>query len=321
MKNVQEMLSKRKNTCMEKYGVDHHMKSSIGKLNHKQSIQEKYGVEHYSKTEEFANKIKLFWTPERLAARAEKIKQTCMEKYGVDNPFKLQSIKQQIKTTKLRKYDNINYNNRKMAINTYLEKYGVQHPSQNKNVKLRTINTRTKKFVDKLFNGSRLNYLLKPLFKPDDFKSVNELYSFECNTCHTIFNSNIEDGKIPRCPACFTRNNISMPEIEFLDYLNINERQKYIKPYKVDGIKNKKVFEFLGDYWHGNPKVFQSDGINLSNKISFGELYKKTLEKFSYLNDLGYDIYYIWENNWNQWNKNPFKTIFPLKKFKPEVNI
>ena len=311
------MLSKKGKTCLGKYGTDHPMKLSVTKENHKQTCLKRFGVDHYSKTKEFSSRMKSIWTAEKLALRTEKTKQTCLRKYGVDNPFKLKSTTEKIKSTKLKKYNDINYNNREVAKNTCLEKYGVQHPIQNKDIRLKMTNTRTEKFVNRIFNGSRLNHAIKPLFIPNDFKTVHDLYPFSCNSCHIIFMSNIEDGRIPRCPACSPPNNISFAEMEFLDYIGIitEDRQKYIKPYKVDGIRGNKIFEFFGDYWHGNPKLFPPHEVNSSNKIKFGDLFKNTTAKLQSLNDRGYDIYYIWENDWNLWKKNKL-SIFPLRKYK-----
>ena len=124
------------------------------------------------------------------------------------------------------------------------------------------------------------------------------------------------------CPICSF--NISKPEIEFLNKLNVSEnnRQKYINPYKVDGIKDNKIFEFLGDFYHGNPnnKRFSSNAINKKCHTTYGELYNNTIKKLETLNNMGYKVYYIWENDWNQWNKNK-KLSFPLKKFNSKIII
>ena len=71
--------------------------------------------------------------------------------------------------------------------------------------------------------------------------------------------------------------------------------------YSADGYdeKTNTVFEFQGDYWHGNPLMFQSDQINPSKKCTFGELYDKTLNKRKILEELGYKYVEIWENKWN----------------------
>ena len=116
------------------------------------------------------------------------------------------------------------------------------------------------------------------------------------------------------CPEC--QHIISTPERKFLEYCNISliERQKYISPYKVDGIKGNKIYEFLGDYWHGNPIKYDKTDHNQQAHKTFGELYQKTVEKFINLKSRGYDIYYIWENDWNMWVKNN-SLIFPIKKY------
>lgn len=116
------------------------------------------------------------------------------------------------------------------------------------------------------------------------------------------------------CPKC--SHFISRPEEEFLDALGIpkESRQRYIQPYRVDGIRDKKVFEFLGDYWHGNPRIYSSDDTNASVKKTFGYLYRKTMSKFNDLNKLGYDIYYMWENDWTWWKRNKSNPI-PVQNF------
>jgi len=118
------------------------------------------------------------------------------------------------------------------------------------------------------------------------------------------------------CLECV--GHISKPEIKFLDYLKIpnikKNRQKYIKPFKIDGIKGNKIFEFLGDYYHGNPKTKNPNDYNTICHKTFKELYENTMGKFNRLNDMGYSIYYMWENDWNLWNKNKILT-FPIKKY------
>jgi Zn finger protein HypA/HybF involved in hydrogenase expression len=124
------------------------------------------------------------------------------------------------------------------------------------------------------------------------------------------------------CPKCSCV--ISKGEVKFLNYINIpdtiNNRHKLMFGFNVDGVKNTKIYEFLGDFWHGNPKIYDRNDINKANKSSFGELYDETVEKFSRLNGLGYSIYYMWENDWNFWNKNK-SSIFPIKKYNGDNKI
>lgn len=124
---------------------------------------------------------------------------------------------------------------------------------------------------------------------------------------------------------------VSRKSCEFLDilenYLNIkikrtlldkekwtlynNEHQINGTFYRVDGyIEEKKiVIEFLGDYWHGNPKRFISSHINFSTKEkkTFGELYKSTMERLTKIKNMGYIIFYTWESDFDEWKKKKTK--------------
>lgn len=55
-----------------------------------------------------------------------KYKNTCLEKYGVENAFQNDIIKEKSSQTKLFKYNNSNYTNREKAAQTNLERYGAE---------------------------------------------------------------------------------------------------------------------------------------------------------------------------------------------------
>ena len=253
-------------------------------------------------------------------SKKEKSEKIWLEKYGVINPFANPEIITQLQETKFKKYGSKYYNNRIKANATCIEKYGVSHPSQIPAALEQRTKTRTHKFLNSIFNGNRLGNLIAPLWTRNQFTTVQEEYPFQCIKCKTVFDDNLEDGKIPKCPKCFKQNNISKMEIEFLDKLQIDNRQKYIKPFKVDGVKNNKIFEFLGDYWHGNPNRFNHGDINKKNKKTYGELYTNTISKFKSLFDRNYTIYYMWEYDYNKWKKTN-SLPFPIKIFKPNKLI
>jgi hypothetical protein len=92
--------------------------------------------------------------------------------------------------------------------------------------------------------------------------------------------------------------------IEIQHAENIGE--KYItSKYKVDGYCNKTntIYEFNGDFWHGNPKLYYHDDINPKNLIKFGFLFKKTLHKEMLCRKLGYNYICIWEYEWDKISK------------------
>jgi len=91
-----------------------------------------------------------------------------------------------------------------------------------------------------------------------------------------------------------------LKEKEWLDSLGITERQYPIENYKVDGYdpETNTVYEFLGDYWHGNPEVYDPDDYNKSCSKTFGQLFDETNKRLKYIKSLGYNIITEWENEW-----------------------
>ena len=73
------------------------------------------------------------------------------------------------------------------------------------------------------------------------------------------------------------------------------------KKYFIDGFdpQTNTCYEFYGDYWHGNPKIFKFSDINKNNKKTFGELYHKTLKRERLIKSMGYNLIIIWENDYH----------------------
>jgi G:T-mismatch repair DNA endonuclease (very short patch repair protein) len=69
--------------------------------------------------------------------------------------------------------------------------------------------------------------------------------------------------------------------------------------YSADGYceESNTVFEFHGDYWHGNPRRYKPDAVTYFNQ-RFGDLYEKTQKREQELRDLGYRVEVIWEMDW-----------------------
>jgi len=107
------------------------------------------------------------------------------------------------------------------------------------------------------------------------------------------------------CPLC-SHKNISKMETEWLDSKNIAKENRNVliiidgKKYKPDAYDSatNTIYEFYGDFWHGNPKIYNQNKINKANKKSFGELYNKTMERENKLLYAGYNVISIWEHDW-----------------------
>lgn len=74
---------------------------------------------------------------------------------------------------------------------------------------------------------------------------------------------------------------------------------------KVDGYNplTNTVYEFWGDYWHGNPQVHSPEEINRKNKKTMGTLYTDTMQKRERILAAGYQLVEIWEHEWDNRNK------------------
>lgn len=106
------------------------------------------------------------------------------------------------------------------------------------------------------------------------------------------------------CPYCSHR--ISKVETEWLDHLKVDEkyRQRTImingKKFLTDAYNSETntIYEFWGDYYHGNPKKYKSNDLNQICKKTFGELYLNTIKKQEIFINAGYNLVMIWEDEW-----------------------
>jgi len=123
------------------------------------------------------------------------------------------------------------------------------------------------------------------------------------------------------CPKC-SNNGYSKPSILWLNFISkfyniyiqhaLNDGEFLIPTtrYKADGYckETNTIYEFHGDYWHGNPEIYNHDDINKIINLTYKELYDKTLIKEKKIKELGYNLEVIWENKWKKIN-NAVKTI------------
>jgi len=112
------------------------------------------------------------------------------------------------------------------------------------------------------------------------------------------------------CPKC--SNRYSKISIEYLSYIEIKYSIKIIHAknegefnipysrYKADGYckETNTIYEFHGDFWHGNPNIYLSTDINKKNGKTFGELYQNTINKEKQIRMFGFNLITIWESDW-----------------------
>lgn len=97
---------------------------------------------------------------------------------------------------------------------------------------------------------------------------------------------------------------ISKLEKNWLDSLNVPERQYQIKIKKkircVDGYdpNTNTVYEFYGDFWHGNILMYPKNKKHPFLNLTYGDLHQRTLDKENEILNLGFELVTIWENEW-----------------------
>jgi Zn finger protein HypA/HybF involved in hydrogenase expression len=134
----------------------------------------------------------------------------------------------------------------------------------------------------------------------------------KCNKCSNVFFQkpigHIGGHGCPHC-AFNTSKSISQKETLWLDSLDIATlvrtatlRLSTGRRVVVDGYdpQTNTVYEFLGDYWHGNPNKFTRDEFNKRVKKTFGELFDATIQRQAEIIANGYKLVTMWEMDWKR---------------------
>ena len=111
------------------------------------------------------------------------------------------------------------------------------------------------------------------------------------------------------CPQC-SKSNYSKVSIEWLNSLSLDIQHaenggEYRIPntrFHVDGYhkETNTVYEFHGDVYHGNPKLYSPDDTPhpFNKDITAGELYQKTIQREEEIKSLGYNLVVMWESDY-----------------------
>jgi len=137
---------KRKQTCLNKYGVENPFQNNQIKEKIKETNIIKYGVEYPSQNENIKEQKKQTClknydveNPSQNESIKEQKKQTCLKNHGVEHPSQNESIKEQMKKTCLKnhgvEYSSQNESIKEQKKQTCLKKYGVEYPLQNEEIK------------------------------------------------------------------------------------------------------------------------------------------------------------------------------------------
>lgn len=138
----------------------------------------------------------------------------------------------------------------------------------------------------------------------------------------TVAYSHIKRGRSSGCPQCGNLG-ISNKALAWLkeiatttgaDIQHALNGGEFTIPgtrYKADGFcrATNTVYEFYGDKWHGNLRVYKPDDkCHPFSNISADKLHKRTIERENTIKSLGYNVVSIWECDYDAaLNKTIFK--------------
>ncbi len=318
-------IDKKKKTWITNYGVDNPLKSQDIRSKISQTNLEKYGKSSPLASDDIRQKanntnLKKYGTyyPTQNTVIRDKISQTNIEKYGASSPLASGDIRQKIKETWIEKYGVDNP--RKSSIiqakikQTWLEKYGVDNPLKSSLIKHKA------KQTNQLLYGTEFKHQSHIIDMLPNLKNFEWLYQQYITEEKSATQIACENGGIHyttilrylRHQEITIRHqyNHSYKSIQWLDSiteqeginiqhaLNGGEYQIPNTRYKADGYcaETNTIYEFYGDYWHGNPDVYESELINESTNCTMGELYQKTIDRERMIRSLGYNIITKWES-------------------------
>lgn len=224
--------------------------------------------------------------PKQSKAVQDKCVERLRDKYGVDNVWQLDSVKEKSRGTKEERYGDAGYVNAEKRAATNLERYGAENAFASEEIKGRIRETmlerygadhpmRVDEIRDKVALKSRerqvhnswknfvsVNTYSAPAFDEDFYYAHREKdfeFDFKCRKCGKVFQSRVHNGGIRRCPACYPVKTTSIKEAEMYEFLKsvyggkiVRKDRTILKGSELDFVipDRKLAIEFDGLYWH-----------------------------------------------------------------------
>ncbi len=272
----EKIKQKKRQTCLDRYGVHTTLLDSAIRTRQQQTCVERYGHSNPFGSSIVQDKIKQTnlerygGHPRQVCDTKEKQKRTCFERYGVDNPLKLSNVRDKIKQTNL-------------------EKYGSHHPKQSHMVDILPLLGDHDWLFDQYITQNKSSIQIANELGIGIKTVQNYLHEQEIQIKQTYWHSY---KSIQWLDSIMEQDGIFIQHA-----LNGGEYQIPGTRYRADGYceETNTVYEFHGDYWHGNPLIYESDNWNKTVNCTMGELYQKTINREQLIRDLGYNLEVKWE--------------------------
>lgn len=284
---TKEGQEKAKTTNLEKYGVEKYSQTKEYKEKIKKTSLEKFGVEHFTQNEKVKAKTKETHEKNFGGMMVSARKKFSEDNNGL-NPFQIEEIKERIRETNLEKYGVEQYSKtseyHNKAEQTNLERYGVSNVMFLQETKEKIRRTNIEKYERNSPTQIHLpDHTLSLYTNLIEYKEklhelgVQQFAKYMNTTIYTIHRF-CRENNIPLPPITRSRQEEEIGE--YLTKLNIvfeMNNRKIIHPLELDFYipAHNLAVEFCGLYWHSQSlkpdknyhynkwKLCQDQGINL----------------------------------------------------------
>ena len=222
----------------------------------------------------------------KLTNRArKKTEDTNMSRYGLKNTF-------QLPTTKI----------------TLNKKYGVDNIFQEKSIISKIKNSKITNGTLGKSDPEKSNETKRNWSKEQKEKFSKAMSKTALRTISKMSKKEIEERMLLMRKSKKEEGRFSSKlEVKIANLLNRNNIDFiytfYIQYHSYDFyIKNTAVlFEINGDYWHANPKIYNSgDYIKIgADNVLVDDIWNRDLLKLKIAEKYGYKVFYLWENEIN----------------------
>jgi len=237
--------------------------------------------------------------------KKHKYKNTSIQRHGVDNISKLESVKEKKKQTFLKNYgvDNIRkYKPFYDYVNVIMiEKYGqkrITNPEKISDSRQKFTDEKWEDIQEKFSKTMSFRYGLDDLTKKKIIESGIDGY----NKKWWKSLSDIEKNEVLE-KKFIGSSKIEKIVSDFLDRNHIRYTpQRFIKGKSYDFLieDSNVLIEVNGDYWHANPSLYKKDDeINYPGLkiIRAEDVWKRDLDKRNNAIEFGYVVLYLWEKD------------------------
>jgi hypothetical protein len=306
----------RKETCLEKYGVDNPKKSKDIIEKEQLNIKRKWNGKHFMSDKDVQDKFNntmmnlynVKWSQQSNVLKEKSITtwdsnenkyliiKNRTDKFLNKSDEEKELIELKRKNSIIEKYgsyDNfVNFRLDKIKESS-IRKYGLDHHFKSTDIQLKRIESYKTNITNKIFNNLPEHIIFN--YKKLNENKTDSILNLSCKICDNCFDINRQlfinriNNKSDVCLKCNPiSSGTSLLEKELLEYIRENYNGIIIENYKnkleIDiYLPELKIgFEFNGLYWHS-------------------ELYKDKnyhLNKSDYFSNIDIQIVHIWENDW-----------------------